>query len=171
MWGLLLTVLAIWPYAMTSSFHIKKKYENILIAFMVTFPTPEWHMGRKVALNVTQWGKKRQGAHCSKLPAVVLACIQNGHQARAGKLHTLLSPTSHQENKPIKSFFYRISMSFLNQHSITSTQQRTGTDLVSEMWVQIPTLVLTNCELNKWSNPFRLPISLTEKLGYQCFPR
>lgn len=64
---------------------------------MMPFPTPEWHMGRKVAYgeesgtwrgrwhlgrkvarNVTQEEKKGKGAYCSEHPAVDLGCIQNG---------------------------------------------------------------------------------------------
>ena len=41
-------------------------------------------------------------------------------------------------------FFYRTSMSFLNQHPIAGMQQRIGTQIsCQEMWVQISPLALT----------------------------
>lgn len=159
MWGLLLTVLAIGPYAMTSSFHIKKKYENRPIAFMMPFPTPEQRPGRKVARNVTQWRKEGDGALAalrdSSGPGVHAEWSVNSSSSRGRDTSHHLKYHFSSWEQAHQIFFYRISVPFLNQQSITSIRQKSEPDLVSEIWAQIPALALTHCELSKWSIPSR----------------
>lgn len=159
-----------WLHLFTS----RKKYENMLIAIMMPFPTPQWHTGRRWRAMWPSEQKKGPGADYSAQGqrAWGTCRVVSEQLPSSGHRETSHYPQYHfQSQEQVHHlFFYRISVSFPNQHSITSLQRRTEIDLLSEVWVKIPALALTNCEFGKWYNPSRLPISPAEKLGYWCLP-
>lgn len=149
MWGLLLTVLAIWPYAMTSSFYIKKKYENILIAFMRLSRVAHGEEGG-MQHDPMRKRRRREPAALSTQRGAWDACRMVSEQlpwSRSRSRETSLHPKycfPSWEQVPQISF-YRTWMSSLNQRPIASMQQRRGTWICCPRCVQISTPALTNC--------------------------